>query len=108
MDFVTLKSEIRDLVDDPDQPFTTEDYLKNKVNLKYRDLFNKLRLSGVQFDQQVVELPNIPPVNSSLQLFIAGQPLVLLLNSQVFEWKQAGLPATNYVEANLTARLRDV
>jgi len=109
MDYTTLKSRIRDLVDDPAAEYTSDDYLQNKVAQVYDDLYDKLRMTGAQFDEQVLELLNVPAGTSDLSNYgLSGKPLELLLNPKIFEYKLAGLDPTNYVEARLTDRLRDV
>jgi hypothetical protein len=106
-----LKSQIRDLVEDPASEFATDDYLQNKVAIVYNDLYNKLRMTGAQFDESVVELINVPAGTADLGAFFAsGQPLELLLNVSPngFDWKLTGLDATNYQPAGLVSKIPDV
>ncbi|HLJ25309.1 MAG TPA: hypothetical protein VKY85_01215 [Candidatus Angelobacter sp.] len=104
-----LKAEVRDLVDDPRGRYATDAYLVNKVNIKYRDLYTKLRLSGAEFDKANVEVLNVKPGTGNLQdSFVSGQALALLLTPTIFEWKIAGTDPSTYVPANLTGRLLNV
>src|ERR1700761_1841999 len=109
MIYSDLKARIRDLVDDPDGEFATDDYLQSKVALAYDDLYNALRMTGAQFDETVVELINVQLGTSELSAYFAsGKPLETLLNPKYFEWKLTGLDPTNYVEARLVDRVPDV
>jgi hypothetical protein len=106
-----LKARIRDLVEDSGAEYTTDDYLQNKVAMAYDDLYNKLRMTGTQFDESVIELINVPAGTSDLgQYFASGKELELLLNvsPQGFDWKLTGLDATNYLPAKLVGKNPDV
>lgn len=104
-----LKARIQDLVDDPGGEFCTAEYMQAKVAQTYDDLYNKLRMTGAQFDESVVELTNIKAGTSDLgDYFAPGKELEMLLNPSIFEWKLTGLDSTNYVEARLVGKIPDV
>jgi hypothetical protein len=106
-----LKARIRDLVDDSEAEFAKDDYLQSKVAIAYDDLYNKLRMTGAQFDESVVELINVPVGTSDLGAYFAsGKELELLLNPSIdgFDWKLTGLDPTNYRTARLVSKVPDV
>jgi hypothetical protein len=104
-----LKARIRSLVEDDGAEFSTDDYLQPKVAMAYDDLYNKLRMTGAQFDESVVELTNVKAGLSDLgDYFASGKELELLLNPKIFEWKLTGQDATNYTEARLVSKVPDV
>lgn len=106
-----LKTRIRDLVEDSAAEFATDDYLQNKVAMSYDDLYNKLRMTGAQFDESVVELINVPAGISDLGAYFAsGKELELLLNPvhNGFDWKLTGLDVTNYQPVALVQKIPDV
>jgi hypothetical protein len=106
-----LKARIRDLVEDSAAEFATDDYLQNKVAMAYDDLYNKLRMSGAQFDESVIELVNVPAGTSDLGAYFAsGKELELLLNPahNGFDWKLTGTDLTNYQPVALVEKIPDV
>jgi hypothetical protein len=104
-----LKARIRSLVEDDDAEFAKDEYLQPKVAMAYDDLYNKLRMTGAQFDESVVELINVKAGLSDLgDYFASGTELELLLNPKIFEWKLTGQDATNYTEARLVSKVPDV
>jgi hypothetical protein len=106
-----LKARIKSLVEDDDGEFVTDSYLQPKVAMAYDDLYNKLRMTGAQFDESVVELINVPAGTSDLSAYFAsGKELELLLNpaKNGFDWKLTGQDATNYTEARLVSKVPDV
>lgn len=106
-----LKARIKSLVEDDDGEFATDSYLQPKVAMAYDDLYNKLRMTGAQFDESVVELINVPAGTSDLGAYFAsGKELELLLNPSKngFDWKFTGLDSTNYRTVNLVSKIPDV
>lgn len=106
-----LKARVRSLVEDPDSEFTTDAYLQDKVAMAYDDLYNKLRMTGAQFDESVVELTNVIAGASDLGAYFAsGKELEMLLKpaQDGFDWKLTGLDATNYRPARMVSKLPDV
>lgn len=106
-----LKTRIRSLVEDQDAEFTTDSYLQDKVGMAYDDLYNKLRMTGAQFDESVVELTNIPAGTSDLGAYFAsGKELEMLLNPSKngFDWKLTGLDSTNYRNVSMVSKIPDV
>ena len=109
MDFGTLKSRIRSLVDDPDASYATDGFLLPLINQKYEELYNRMLSTGAEFERRVVEIFNVPAQTTNLSAYaLAGQPLELMMQPLQFEWKQAGLDPTNYRIAALTDRVADV
>jgi hypothetical protein len=106
-----LKARIRSLVEDDGAEFSTDDYLQPKVAMAYDDLYNKLRMTGAQFDESVVELTNVKAGLSDLgDYFASGKELELLLNpaKNGFDWKLTGLDPINYRTARLVSKVPDV
>ncbi|HEV7523007.1 MAG TPA: hypothetical protein VGP89_18035 [Candidatus Angelobacter sp.] len=104
-----LKARIQDLVDDPAGEFCTADYMQAKVAQTYDDLYNKLRMTGAQFDESVIELTNVKAGTSDLgDYFASGKELELLLRPEIFEWKLTGQDPTNYREVRFVSKVPDV
>ena len=109
MDFSTVKSRIRSLVDDPDASYATDAFLLPLINQKYEELYNRMLSTGAEFERRVAELFNVPAQTANLSAYaLVGQPLELMMQPLQFEWKQAGLDPTNYRIAPLTDRVADV
>src|SRR5215469_6279732 len=109
MDFGTLKSRIRSLVDDADGTFATDAFLLPLINQKYEELYNRVLSTGAEFERRVIEILNVPGQTPNLSAYVLpGQPLELMVQPLQFEWKQAGLDPTNYKTASLVDNVKDV
>ena len=109
MDLQTLKARIRALVDDPNATYTTDDFLLPLINQKYEELYNRLRLGGTEFDERDVVLPSVPAGTPDLSTYAAtGQPLELLVQPRMLEWKLAGNPDSFYLRAEFLGKVRDI
>jgi hypothetical protein len=85
-------------VEDPDGDYTTDAYLQGPLNLCYIELANKLRLCNPDFDEYVVELPNVPAGTRDLSAYSTkGKPLEFLLDApRRIEWKIPGQDPSFY------------
>ncbi len=91
-----IVSRVAALLDDGEQTYCTDDWVLGFAQNEYEVLFNKLRLCGTEFDDVVIELPNVAAGTPDLSAFMAsGQPLATLVQPRMIEWKPAGLPASN-------------
>lgn len=101
MDVTTLNATIRSLVEDPDGDYTSDAYLQQPLNLCYTEIANRLRLCNPDFDEYVVELPNVPAGTRDLSAYSSkGKPLEFLLDApRRVEWKLAGQDPVYYVPA---------
>ncbi|HLJ90516.1 MAG TPA: hypothetical protein VKZ53_27150 [Candidatus Angelobacter sp.] len=101
MDVFTINQTVRSLVEDPDGDYTTDAYLQGPLNLCYTELANRLRLCNPDFDEYVVELPNVPAGTRDLSAYAKkGQPLEFLLDApRRIEWKLVGQDPVYYEPA---------
>jgi hypothetical protein len=109
MDLTTVKTRIRSLVDDPDATYATDAFLLPLINQKYEELYNRMLSTGAEFERKVVELFGVAPRTPDLSAYnLAGQPLELMVQPLMLEWKLAGLDSTNYRQATLVDKKKDV
>jgi hypothetical protein len=109
MDLTTVKTRIRSLVDDPDATYATDAFLLPLINQKYEELYNRMLSTGAEFERKVVELFGVAPQTPDLSAYnLAGQPLELMVQPLMLEWKLAGLDSTNYRQATLVDKKKDV
>ena len=109
MDLNTLKTRIRSLVDDPDATYATDAFLLPLINQKYEELYNRMLSTGAEFERKVVELFGVAPQIPDLSAYgMTGQPLELMVQPLMLEWKPAGLDNTNYRSARLVDKVKDV
>lgn len=109
MDLNTLKTRIRSLVDDPDATYATDAFLVPLINQKYEELYNRMLSTGAEFERKVVELFGVAPQTPDLSAYsMTSQPLELMVQPVMLEWKLAGLDNTNYKPATLVDKVKDV
>jgi len=109
MDLTTVKTRIRSLVDDPDATYATDAFLLPLINQKYEELYNRMLSTGAHFERKVVELFGVAPQTTDLSAYgLTGQPLELIVQPLMLEWKQAGLDNTNYKTVTLVDKVKDV
>lgn len=97
----TLRGRIRGLVDDLEATFATDDYLNPLVNQVYEDVYNSMISTTSEFEEAVVDIPNVLAGTTSLgDLEINGETLDLLLQPRHIDWKLAGADPTLYLPAN--------
>lgn len=111
-----VKRRIRKLVGDPDGRFTSDADLVERIAIVYDDAINYLANYSSPNIEKAIEVLNVPQGTTDFSPFQVqqtsaltpgqtGAPLAGLLNPLYIEWKQAGLPDPNYVEAHYTDRL---
>ena len=109
MDLTTLKTRIRSLVDDPDATYATDAFLLPLINQKYEELYNRMLSTGAAFERKVIELFGVASQTADLSAYgLTGQPLELMVQPLMLEWKQAGLDNTNYRTVTLVDKKKDV
>ena len=109
MDLTTLKTRIRSLVDDPDATYATDAFLLPLINQKYEELYNRMLSTGAAFERKVIELFGVASQTADLSAYgLTGQPLELMVQPLMLEWKMAGLDNTNYRTAMLVDKKKDV
>ena len=109
MDLTTVKTRIRSLVDDPDATYATDAFLLPLINQKYEELYNRMLSTGAAFERKVIELFGVASQTADLSAYsLTGQPLELMVQPLMLEWKQAGLDNTNYRTATLVDKMKDV
>jgi hypothetical protein len=92
---------VRACLDDQDGTYIDDAYILSHAQHQYEKLFNKLYLTDSQFDEIVVELPNVAAGTPDLSAYLAdGKALALLVTPRFLEWKLAGQPAVNYRKAD--------
>lgn len=107
--FGEVKAEIRSLCGDPDGDFCTDAYLTPLVNIAQKRAVNFLEGTCEPFIEQVIDVPNIPAgYTSFIKEEKAGGPLCGLFNPLVIEFKQAGMPINQFVEAVRKPRLPNI
>lgn len=95
-----MKARVRALVGDPDGDFATDAYLLPLINQAYEQAIHTLEGTCSPFITQLLVVPNLPAGTTSLVAAQkAGQPLDGLMNPLDIEYKQSGLPDTNYIFA---------
>jgi hypothetical protein len=110
VDVATINQTIRALVEDPNGDYANDGFLQPLLTLEYTNIANELRLYAPDIDEYVVELPAVAAGTPDLSAFMAqNKPLYWLLSPREIEWKLAGTPATNYVDAEGPLdKLRDI
>lgn len=104
-----VTTRVQALLDDVAATYTTPEFLNPLINQKYEELYNRLRLTGADFDETVTTLTAVPANTSTLSSYQAtGQPLALLVQPTMLEWKLTGVDPTNYLEADYLEKVRDV
>jgi hypothetical protein len=89
------------LTDDQEGTYITPEYVMSFANLAYKWIYGKLRLTGTDFDEQVVLLPGVQAGIPDLSAFQAdGQPLAVLVQPRMIRWKLAGQPITLWCRAD--------
>lgn len=80
MDNATVSLTLaRALLDDPEQDWATDDYLRPFLNLAYRALAMQLGAYRIPFDDRVVIVPSVPAGTTDLGAFIQpGGPLAAM------------------------------
>jgi hypothetical protein len=97
MNVADLIKGVQTDLDDPDGTYFTPDYITGFLRQVYKKLANKLRLTDSDFDERIVELPNIQAGTPDLSAFQkTGQPLEELLTPRGIEWKLPGQDSRFY------------
>lgn len=96
-----IVSRVAALLDDPEQSYCTDDWILGFAQNEYEALYNKLKLCGTDFDDIVIELPNVAAGTPDLSAFLApGAPLEFLVTPRMLEWKLAGAQPSSYRRAD--------
>jgi hypothetical protein len=88
-------------VDDQDATYCTEQYLEAFVQETLDWIYNQFRLTGSQFCESVVVVPNVPAGAPNLDDFTkSGQPLNALVTPRMIRWRIPGQDATHWRRAD--------
>ena len=99
-DLREVKKRARALVGDPDGDFATDAYLLPLINQFYEQAIHKLEETCSPFITLLQVVPALPAGTTSLVAQQKpNQPLFGLINPLDIEYKQTGLPETNYIFA---------
>lgn len=83
--------------DDPDGTYIDEDYVMGFANDVYDWMFNKLSLSGAQFSEEAVVLPDVTAGSPDLSKYQQeGQPLAGLIVPIMLRWRLPGQDNTQW------------
>lgn len=101
-------SVLRDIItrvqfkcDDPDATYITSDYVLGFAQDVYEWLYNKLRLTDYQFDEQIIILPAVPAGTPDLVTFQQPSgPLEQLVQPRMVRWRLPGQDATYWIIAD--------
>lgn len=99
-----VKARVRNLLDDPQGSYLTDEFLAPLIQEVYEDANSQLASSQSSYDVSVVELPGIPPGIPNLSAYQSGSGALAQLAAQPLrlDWKPAGADpvyyrlATNY------------
>src|SRR5579859_7515482 len=87
--------------DDPDQTYITNDYVMGFVPDVYEWMYNQFKLTGSQFDTEVIILGNVAAGTSTLDAYqTSGKPLESLLTPRMIRYRLPGQDATNWRRAD--------
>lgn len=101
MQFKDIARRVAAKCDDAEQTYVTEDYVLGFAQDAYEWLYNKLKLTGSQFDEAVVVLPSVQGGTPDLNALQAvGQPLASLVNPRIVRWKLPGTDTTYFTRAD--------
>ncbi len=101
--------EVRSLIGAPDGDFVTPEYVIPLINIVQKRAVNYLEGTCSPFIEQVIDVPAIPAGTTNfIKQQTAGNPLAGLVNPLVIEYKQAGMPINQLVEAVRSTRLPNV
>lgn len=114
-----VKAKVRSLVGDPMGDFTTDAYLTPLINIIYEAQTTKLMAdTDSSFDDWVFDVPALDIGTTNLKAQQSAQmptpngnvagPLLGLVTPGIIEWKIAGQPDANYVEAFRRGKLPNV
>jgi hypothetical protein len=101
MNVDNITTRVQSLCDDTEATpeFCTRQYVLGHLNQAYDDVMLELDAADAAFDEEVVEIPNLPAGTHDLSSYGAtSQPLERLIEpyAQGIEWKRAGDPDTSY------------
>lgn len=82
---------VQDALEDAGSVWTNADYICSALSIVNDDMEQELQMLGLNFDTQVIILPNVPANTTSLSTYQAdGQPLSGMIMPKVVEWRIAG------------------
>jgi hypothetical protein len=93
-----VKARVRNLLDDPQGSYLTDDFIVPLICEVYDDANSQLASTQSSWDIAVVEVPGIPPGTPNLGPYQAGTgPLAALTDQPLrIDWKPAGNDASYY------------
>jgi hypothetical protein len=101
MQLSDIASRVAFKLDDPDQTYVTPDYVAGFAQDVYEWLYNKLRLTGNQFAEEAVIVPNVNAGIPTLDGYMAaGQLLATLLQPRMIRWRLPGQDASFFRRAD--------
>lgn len=87
--------------DDPGGIYVSSEYVMGFVADCQDWLFGKLRLTGWEASEEIIELPAVPAGLPTLDTYqVSGGALGTLVQPRMIRWKLPGQDATNWVRAN--------
>jgi hypothetical protein len=93
-----VKGRVRNLLDDPQGSYLTDDFIIPLINEVYSDANSQLTSTQSQFDIGVVEVPGVQPGTPNLSALQAPGQILGHLAAQPLriDWKVGGLPPSYY------------
>src|SRR5580692_7855175 len=84
-------TRVQDALEDAGSAWTNADYITSALSIVNDDIEQELQNLGLNFDTQVIILPNVPAGTTDLSAYQAdGEPLSGLILPKVIEWRLAG------------------
>jgi hypothetical protein len=93
-----VKARVRNLLDDPQGSYLTDDFITPLIQEVYDDANSQMASTQSSYDVGVIEIPGIPPGTPNLTAFQAGKgPLCSLVSQPLrIDWKAAGDEPVRY------------
>jgi hypothetical protein len=101
MQLKDIIARVQSKLDDPEGTYITENYVLGFAQDAYEWLYNKLRLTGYQFDEEVIVLPAVAAGMPDLGAYQApGKELASMIQPRIIRWKLPGQNATYWRRAD--------
>lgn len=101
MKLASIVKRVQSKLSDPEGLYVDDDYVLGFCQDEYEALYNKLRLTGYQFDVTRVVLPNVAAGLPNLDSFQdEGGTLYQLVQPTIIEYKLPGTPDSLYNRAD--------
>jgi hypothetical protein len=101
-------TRVQDALEDAGSVWTNADYVCSALSIVNDDLEQELENLGLNFDTQVIILPNVPANTADLSAYQAeGQPLSGMIMPKVLEWRLAGQSQEMWTEVDPVDKVID-